>query len=60
MKKTEFDYLSKNYDNLLKNSIPTVLEEVNYFYLFGLDYSVANLVISLQQYSFVLNITSAI
>ena len=32
MKKTEFDYLSKNYDNLLKNSIPTVLEEVNYFY----------------------------
>ena len=31
MKKTEFDFLSDNYDESLKNSFPTSLEEVNYF-----------------------------
>ena len=31
MKKTEFDYLSGNYDEALKKSFPTALEEVNYF-----------------------------
>ena len=31
MKKTEFDYLSNNYDETLKKSFPSALEEVNYF-----------------------------
>ena len=31
MKKTEFDYLSNNYDKTLKESFPSALEEVNYF-----------------------------
>ena len=31
MKKTEFDFLSDNYDESLKNSFPASLEEVNYF-----------------------------
>mgnify|MGYP003987358413 CR=1 FL=1 len=31
MKKTEFDYFSKDYDGLLKKSFPSTFEEVNYF-----------------------------
>lgn len=31
MKKTEFDYLSRNYNEALKESFPNFLEEVNYF-----------------------------
>ena len=31
MKKTEFDYFSKDYNKLLKKSFPSALEEVNYF-----------------------------
>ena len=31
MKKTEFDYLSSNYNETLKKSFPKSLEEVNYF-----------------------------
>ncbi len=43
MKKTEFDYLSKNYDETLKRSFPKSLEEVNYFstYKIKLAYELA-------------------
>lgn len=43
MKKTEFDYLSSNYDATLKKSFPKSLEEVNYFstYKIKLAYELA-------------------
>ncbi len=43
MKKTEFDYLSSNYDETLKRSFPKSLEEVNYFstYKIKLAYELA-------------------